>query len=365
MEVQLLSRYDWLLISKKISENLGLLEITKNDLKSVGELRKEVAFLESCYDLKKNIEVEMLKYKNIDFELCSTTDDEMRSLLILEKDSIKTVIESYSKELEDKTFQNNEIAERSAFLEIRAGTGGQEASLFVSDLARMYTMYGQKKNWMVSVVDVSPTEVGGFREIVLHIEGKNVFQYLAFEAGVHRVQRVPATENAGRVHTSTVTVAVLPEAEEVEINIEAKDIRIDTYRASGAGGQHVNKTDSAVRITHIATNLVVTCQDERSQHKNRAKAMKILQARLFALEKEKQDSAVSKIRKDMVSTAERSEKIRTYNYPQNRITDHRGNVTLSQLDFIMNGNMDPLLLALLEQDTNDKVVNPYLTQFIK
>ena len=216
-----------------------------------------------------------------------------------------------------------------------------------------------------SIVDTAFTDVGGIREIVLHIEGNGAFGKLKYESGVHRVQRVPDTESAGRVHTSTATVAVLPEVDEVDMTIDAKDLRIDTYRASGAGGQHVNKTDSAVRITHLPTGLVVACQDERSQHKNKARAMKVLQARLHALEKEKNAEKVSSMRKEMVASADRADKIRTYNYPQNRVTDHRSNITLNQLDFIMNGDMDALLSHLLQEAKKNKIVHPYLVPFFK
>lgn len=355
----------WEEIKNKISSlELTLLSL-KNDQRTAAEVRREIAFLNNIISLQEELAAKANAIELLAQESQSIEDKEMLELLKQEEGSL---LFEYNEKLglfENKVFYTNDSAERSAFLEIRAGAGGQEASLFVADLARMYTMYGQKRGWDVSVSDASQTEVGGFREIVLHIQGKNVFEYLNFEGGVHRVQRVPATESAGRVHTSTVTIAVLPEMEEVEINIDPKDLRIDTYRASGAGGQHVNKTDSAVRITHLPTNLVVTCQDERSQHKNRAKAMKILQARLFSLEKEKSDSALSQMRKDMVSSADRSEKIRTYNYPQNRVTDHRSNITLNQLDFIMNGDMDSLLSHLLQEAKKNKIVHPYLVAFFK
>jgi peptide chain release factor 1 len=361
----ILNQYNWPEIIKKIDELNILLQNTKHDLRKIGEIRKEIAFLEFILTFKNKLEDLYTKKKYIDLELINNIDEpDLLSLFSVEKKEIDQEILTLEKELEESTFHIDEKNTRSAFIEIRAGTGGQEASLFVSDLARMYTMYGQKKNWQVTITDASPTDVGGFREIVMHIEGKNVFKFLHFESGVHRVQRVPSTENSGRVHTSTVTVAVLPEVEEVEIIIEDKDLRIDTYRAGGAGGQHVNKTDSAVRITHIPTNTVVQCQDERSQHKNKARAMKALKSKLFILEKEKQDAALSKTRKDMVSGAERAEKIRTYNYPQNRITDHRGNITLNQLDFILNGDMDTLIELLIEDNKKNKSIHKYLTEFV-
>lgn len=355
----------WEEIKNKISFLEDTLLSLKNDQRAAAEARREIAFLSNIISLQQELTLKADAFELLVQESKMIQDKDMLELLKQEEEALLFEYKERLAFFENKVFYTNDSAERSAFLEIRAGTGGQEASLFVADLSRMYTMYGQKKGWDVSVSDASQTEVGGFREIVLHIQGKNVFEYLNFEGGVHRVQRVPTTESAGRVHTSTVTIAVLPEMEEVEINIDPKDLRIDTYRASGAGGQHVNKTDSAVRITHLPTNLVVTCQDERSQHKNRSKAMKILQARLFALEKEKSDSALSQMRKDMVSSADRSEKIRTYNYPQNRVTDHRSNITLNQLDFIMNGDMDSLLSHLLQEAKKNKIVHPYLVPFFK
>jgi peptide chain release factor 1 len=361
----ILNQYNWPAIITKITELNALLQNTKNDLRKIGEIRKEIAFLEFILTFKNKLEELYTKNTSIDLELINNSNEpDLLQLFAIEKEEIQIDIKSLEKELEENTFHVDEKNSRSAFVEIRAGAGGQEASLFVSDLARMYTMYGQKKNWQTTITDTSTTDVGGFREIIMHIEGKNVFKFLHFESGVHRVQRVPSTENAGRVHTSTVTVAVLPEVEEVEIIIDDKDLRIDTYRAGGAGGQHVNKTDSAVRITHIPTNTVVQCQDERSQHKNKSRAMKALKSKLFILEKEKQDAALSKTRKDMVSGAERAEKIRTYNYPQNRITDHRANITLNQLDFILNGDMDTLIDLLLEDNKKNKSIHKYLIDFV-
>lgn len=253
-------------------------------------------------------------------------------------------------QLEDILYPSDPLDDRSVFVEIRAGAGGQEAALFGSDLAKMYTNYALLKGWRASAVDDSTTDLGGVKELVLHIEGKGVYKFLKFESGVHRVQRVPKTEAAGRIHTSTVTVAVLPELDDVEININPSDLRVDTYRAGGAGGQHVNKTDSAVRITHIPSGIVVACQDERSQIKNRQKAMKQLQSKLFAHEKEKRDTEVSASRKQQVGAGERSEKIRTYNFPQNRITDHRTEVTLKRLDMILQGDLDDIINPLIEWD---------------
>ena len=238
------------------------------------------------------------------------------------------------------------LDEKNTILEIRAGTGGEEASLFAADLFRMYTRYAEVKGWKVEVMSESPSDSGGYKEVICLISGERVYSHLKFEAGTHRVQRVPATETQGRIHTSAATVAVMPEAEEVDVEIRPEDLRIDIYRASGAGGQHVNKTESAVRITHIPTGTVVTCQDERSQHKNKARAMKVLASRILAAERERQSNEQSADRKAQVGSGDRSERIRTYNCPQGRCTDHRINLTLYSLDRIMEGELDPLFEAL-------------------
>ena len=236
--------------------------------------------------------------------------------------------------------------ERNVILEIRAGTGGDEATLFVSDIFRMYSRYGERQGWRVEILSSSPTGVGGFKEIIALVEGKGAYSQLRYEGGVHRVQRVPATEASGRIHTSAITVAVMPEAEEVEVAINENDLKIDTFCSSGPGGQSVNTTKSAVRITHIPTGLVVSCQDEKSQIKNRAKGLRVLRSRLYELEQEKQQKAVSDERRSMVGTGDRSEKIRTYNYPQNRFTDHRIGLSLHKLDFIMEGDMTEVVDTL-------------------
>jgi len=236
------------------------------------------------------------------------------------------------------------------FLEVRAGTGGDEAALFAGDLFRMYTRYAESKGWAVEVLSESPGEHGGYKEIISRIIGRGAFSLLKFESGTHRVQRVPATEAQGRIHTSACTVAILPELEEVEaVDLNPADLRVDTYRSSGAGGQHVNKTDSAIRITHLPTGIVVECQDERSQHKNRSRALSLLKARLLAAEREKQQSAQAQSRKLQVGSGDRSERIRTYNFPQGRVTDHRINLTLYKLDEVMNGNLEELIRALNQE----------------
>ncbi|HSQ36210.1 MAG TPA: peptide chain release factor 1 [Candidatus Binatia bacterium] len=240
---------------------------------------------------------------------------------------------------------------RNVFLEIRAGAGGDEASLFAGDLLRMYTRVAERKKWQAEVISTTISGIGGIKEVILYVKGSEVNKFLKFESGVHRVQRVPSTEASGRIHTSTVTVAVLPEVEDVEVDFNPKDIRIDTYAASGPGGQHVNKTESAIRITHFPTNIVVTCQDEKSQHKNKEKALKIMKARLFEHEKNKQNESIALNRKSQVGSGERSEKIRTYNFPQSRVTDHRVSGRNFNISSIVDGDMDDLVRDLSESHT--------------
>ncbi|MGC8605495.1 MAG: peptide chain release factor 1 [Desulfomonilaceae bacterium] len=251
--------------------------------------------------------------------------------------------------------------EKNIFLEIRAGTGGEEAALFAADLFRAYCRYAELKKWKVEMMSVSNSASGGVKEVIALIQGHGAFSRLKFERGVHRVQRVPLTESQGRIHTSAVTVAVLPEADDVEVNIDPKDLKIDVYRSSGPGGQSVNTTDSAVRVTHLPTNIVVTCQDEKSQHKNKAKAIKILQARLLDKMEEERDSEISKERKNQVGSGDRSERIRTYNFPQNRVSDHRIGLTLYRLEEIMGGKLDdlidPLILHFQTQAMNSNLTN--------
>ena len=247
--------------------------------------------------------------------------------------------------------------ERSAMLEVRAGTGGDEAALFAGDLLRMYQRYAENRGWRVELISASDSEAGGYKEAVASITGAGVFARLKFESGVHRVQRVPVTESGGRIHTSAATVAVLPEAEEVDLAINDADLRVDIYRSSGAGGQHVNTTDSAIRITHLPTGIVVTQQDERSQHKNRAKAMKVLRTRLYELERERLASERAGARKSMVGSGDRSERIRTYNFPQGRVTDHRINLTLHRLPEILEGDLDELTAALIAEDEAERLAS--------
>src|SRR6266705_1238423 len=245
--------------------------------------------------------------------------------------------------------------ERNVFVEIRAGAGGDEAALFAADLSRMYTKYAERQRWRVEMMDASATGVGGFKDVILFIQGRGAWSRLKFERGVHRVQRVPATESSGRIHTSTVTVAVLPEAEDVDVKVDEKDIQVDVYRSSGPGGQGVNTTDSAVRLTHLPTGLVVTCQDERSQIKNRAKALRVLRARLLERAQSEQAAAIAADRRSQVGSGDRSERIRTYNYPQGRVSDHRINLTLHRLPAVLEGDLDELIDALRDWEQSQKL----------
>ncbi|HBL98808.1 TPA: peptide chain release factor 1 [Candidatus Dependentiae bacterium] len=283
-------------------------------------------------------------------QLGASSDPEFQALYQEELADLNKRLALSVDELEGVLYPPDERDNNSVFLEIRAGTGGQEAALFAADLMRMYTLYAVKKGWKTSVLSESETDLKGYREVVFSIEGRGVFGHLKHESGVHRVQRVPKTEAAGRIHTSTATVAVMPEAEEVDFTINPEDLRIDVYRAGGAGGQHVNKTESAVRITHIPTGIVVACQDERSQHKNKAKALKAIQARLSAYQGEKAASEQSQMRREQVGTGERAEKVRTYNYPQNRVTDHQVELTLNKLDRVMEGDLDEIIEALMRKE---------------
>lgn len=273
-------------------------------------------------------------------------DQDIKTMAHEEVQRLEAELPKLEQELKVALLPPDPLDEKNTILEIRAGTGGEEAALFAADLFRMYGRFAELKGWKVEILSESATEGGGYKEVICLISGKRVYSQLKYEAGTHRVQRVPTTEAQGRIHTSAATVAVLPEADEVDIDIRPEDLHIDVYRASGAGGQHVNKTESAVRITHIPTGTVVTCQDERSQHKNKARAMKVLASRLLAAERERQSSEVSADRKAQVGSGDRSERIRTYNFPQGRCTDHRINLTLYSLDKIMQGELTPLIEAL-------------------
>lgn len=278
------------------------------------------------------------------------SDPDMKEFAQEEISAAKARMEALEGDLQKMLLPKDPNDERNIFLEIRAGTGGDESALFAGDLLRMYSRFAERKRWQVEMVSASESEIGGYKEVIVRIAGTGAYSRLKFESGGHRVQRVPATETQGRIHTSTCTVAVMPEADEVEdVNINPADIRIDTYRASGAGGQHINKTDSAVRITHIPTGIVVECQDDRSQHKNKASALKVLAARIKDVQLREQQSKEAATRKSLIGSGDRSERIRTYNFPQGRMTDHRINLTLYKLDFIMDGDLDELTNALITE----------------
>ncbi|WP_249312806.1 peptide chain release factor 1 [Congzhengia minquanensis] len=277
----------------------------------------------------------------------SEMDKELKELAEEEIKESKQKIEAINEELKILLLPKDPNDDKSVIVEIRGGAGGEEAALFAGDLFRMYSMYAEANRWKTEILSSNPTDIGGFKEISFSIDGAGAYSKLKFESGVHRVQRIPSTESGGRIHTSTVTVAVLPEVEDVEVNIDANDLRIDVFRAGGPGGQCVNTTDSAVRITHLSTGLVVSCQDEKSQHKNKDKAMKILRSRLYDLVQSQQHEQIAQERKSQVGTGDRSERIRTYNYPQGRVTDHRIGLTLHRLDAVLNGDLDEIINALI------------------
>ena len=282
-------------------------------------------------------------------------DSDLKELAQLELDEAKQNIEELSEKLKILLLPKDPNDERNVIVEIRGGAGGEESALFSAVLFRMYSMYAEKKGYKVEIVNANETELGGYKEISFMIEGEGAYSRFKYESGVHRVQRVPETESLGRVHTSTTTVAVLPEAEDVELEIDPKDLKIDTFRSSGAGGQHINKTSSAIRITHLPTGTVVECQDERSQYKNKDKALKVLKSRLLKEKQDKQASEIAANRKSQVGTGDRSERIRTYNYPQGRLTDHRIGLTLYKLEDILNGNLDEVIDALVTADRAEKL----------
>lgn len=282
-------------------------------------------------------------------------DKDFREMVQEEFDEAGILTEKYREELKILLLPRDPNDDKNVIVEIRGGAGGEEASLFAAVLFRMYSMYAEAKGWKCEILNSNPTELGGFKEISFMLEGEGAYSRLKFESGVHRVQRVPETESQGRIQTSTATVAVLPEAEEVDVEINPADLQIDTYRSGGAGGQHVNKTESAIRITHIPTGTVVECQDERSQYKNKDRAMKILRSRILEAEREKQHDAIAGERRAQVGTGDRSERIRTYNFPQGRVSDHRINLTLYKIEAIVNGDLDEIIDALITADTAEKL----------
>jgi len=278
--------------------------------------------------------------------LAEAAEGEMQALAEDEQETIREKKRKLLEEIRYNLIPKDPLDAKDVIMEIRAGTGGEEAGLFAADLFRMYQRYVEGRGWKVEVLSVHPTEIGGFKEIIYSVAGQQVYEHLRFESGVHRVQRVPATESGGRIHTSAVTVAVLPEAEEADIEVRTEDLRIDVFRSGGPGGQSVNTTDSAVRVTHLPSGLVVVCQDEKSQHKNKAKALRVLRARLFELEEKRRQEELRDARRSQIGSGDRSERIRTYNFPQNRVTDHRINLTLYKLDHVMLGELDEIFEAL-------------------
>lgn len=307
----------------------------------------------------KDVVDKYIEYKkeksNMDDAKDMMADPDMKSMAEEEYYSSKGKIEKIEEELKILLLPKDQNDDNNVIIEIRGGAGGEEAALFAYNLYRMYTMYAELKRWQVEIIDMNETGIGGLKEVSFMIKGKGAYSKLKFESGVHRVQRVPETEASGRIHTSTVTVAVLPEVDDVEVEINPADVKMDVYRASGAGGQHVNKTSSAVRLTHVPTGIVVACQTERSQFQNKDNAMKMLKAKLYEMEQEKQNTELATTRRLQVGSGARSEKIRTYNYPQSRVTDHRINFTIYQLESFLNGNMDEMIDALIAADRADRL----------
>jgi len=325
------------------------------DMKRFAQLNKEYRELEKVVKLYDQYK-ELLENIETNKQIINTEqDEEFRELAKNVLSQLETQKEKLEDELKSLLVPKEPEDERDVLLEIRAGTGGDEAGIFAGDLARMYTRYAETLGWKVSMVSASDGSAGGYKEVVMEISGENVYGRLKFESGVHRVQRIPETEAKGRVHTSAVTVAVLPEADEVEVYINPADIKMDVFRSSGAGGQHVNRTESAVRLTHIPTNTVVECQQERSQHKNREQAMKMLKTRIYEAAVRKHEDEIAARRKTLVSTGDRSAKIRTYNYPQGRITDHRINMSMYNLETFMNGDIGNMIDALAVAEQSEKL----------
>lgn len=319
--------------------------ISKQD--KLRQYSKEHADLTLIVNAYRNYRVLESQLGDVEVMLREEKDSEVLSMIREEKGTLLSSMADLEGELKHLLLPRDPMDDKNTIIEVRAGTGGEEASLFVGDLARMYSRYAERKGWKWEFLSTSPTERGGYRDATLLIKGDRVYSHLKFDGGVHRVQRVPETESSGRIHTSAASVVVMPEADEVEVQVKAEDLRIDTFRATGSGGQHVNTTDSAIRITHIPTGLVVSCQDEKSQHKNKAKAMKILLARLLQKEEAEKQARLDGVRRSMVGSGDRSERIRTYNFPQGRVSDHRINLTLYKLDAVMDGDLDEITEALM------------------
>ncbi|MGI1690571.1 peptide chain release factor 1 [Thermoanaerobacter uzonensis] len=342
-------------LSQKISD--------PNIISNVNEWRKYVKEHAAIEDivLKYREYKKVLEDIEATKELLSSNDEELKEMAEEELSQLEEKKEKLLEEIKILLIPKDPNDEKNVIMEIRAGAGGEEAALFAHDLFRMYSMYAEKKGWKVEIMSSNETDIGGFKEVILNISGKGAYSRLKYESGVHRVQRVPTTEAGGRIHTSTATVAVLPEVEEVDVEINPNDIKIDVFRSGGHGGQSVNTTDSAVRVTHIPTGIVVTCQDERSQIQNRERALKILRAKLYEMALEEQQREIAETRKSQVGTGERSERIRTYNFPQGRVTDHRIGLTLYRLQEVLDGDLDEIIDALILNDQAEKLKNMNLT----
>lgn len=326
-----------------------------NDPKNAAKLLKEQKDLQPIIDAFRQYKQTKTNLEDAISMKDGENDPDFKAMLQEEIDTAKVEMERLENELKILLLPKDENDDKNVIIEIRAGAGGEEAALFAHSLFRMYTMYAESRKWKYEILNANETELGGMKEVSFSISGEGAYSRLKYESGVHRVQRVPETESQGRLQTSTATVAVLPEAEEVDFQINPTDLQIDTFRSSGAGGQHINKTESAIRITHIPTGVVVECQDERSQYKNKDKAMKVLRSRLYEAELEKQNAAIAAERKNQVGTGDRSERIRTYNYPENRISDHRIKLTLYKLDQFLDGNMDEVIEALITAAQAEKL----------
>jgi peptide chain release factor 1 len=337
----------------ELSEEMGKPEVA-TDHELYSELAKEYADLEFIIQKADKYEKALQQLEDTRNMLEETDDEDFREMAREEIQQLEEKTEALEREIRVLIIPPDPNDAKDVVMEIRAGTGGDEAGIFAGDLFRMYQKFAETKGWKIEILDANYAERGGFKEVIFSVSGKNVYGTLKFESGVHRVQRVPDTETQGRIHTSAASVVVLPEAEDVEVEIDPNDLRIDVFRASGHGGQHVNTTDSAVRIVHIPTGIMATCQDEKSQHKNKAKAMKVLKARLYDLEMSKKQSQITSQRRSMIRSGDRSEKIRTYNYPQGRVTDHRIHLTLYRLGAIMEGEIDQIIEPLQIADYHEK-----------
>ena len=349
--------------TKKAKEKYDLLTLkvsdpsiiaNNNEWRKIAKERSQIEDVAQSYEKLKKMYDEYLICEK---EYHNAEENEIKAMFYEEIGNLKHSLENLCEEIKILLLPKDENDDNNVIVEIRPGAGGEEASLFCSVLAKMYQYYAEKHHWKFEILDLSETELGGIKAITFLIKGKGAYSRLKYESGVHRVQRVPETESQGRIHTSTATVAVLPEIEDIDVEIDEKDLKIDTYRSSGAGGQHVNKTESAIRITHIPTDIVVACQDERSQIKNREKAMKILRAKLYDFYKEQRDKEYKENRKSQVGTGDRSERVRTYNYPQGRVTDHRVNLSSYDIEGVLNGDIDQFIEALTIKDRAEKLAN--------